>query len=258
MRPRSFEYLAATDENGFTKVPGKDSFTSALIYALETLVNEKENGRFTTVALLNKINSDAPHFPKEQTPMLFKREKNFSTGRIMLHPLQTAGSDDGSLRKEKEVSEIYTGTTLTLHYDFTEKPSQAYIEMFGKELNEFFERNVGVNGVRWGGIRPSILAQAAKKFRRAGRERSRRKSTINSNMKLPIKNLDPPTPYSSDQHSPQTMEPATTRSPSFNSADTGTVSTSMHLDSNDGDESQTQEPRGRRKRQRMTLHSDSS
>lgn len=258
MRPRSFEYLAATDENGFTKVPGKDSFTSALIYALETLVNERENGRFTTVELLNKINSDAPHFPKEQNPMLFKREKIFPTGRIMLHPLQTAGSDDEPLRQERKNSENLTGTTLTLHYDFIEKPSQAYIEMFGKELNDFFDHNPSVNRVRWGGIRQSMVARAANKFRRAGLERVRRKSTINSNTRLSINKLDPPTPYSSDQHSPQTTEPAGIRSPSFNSADIGTVSLLRPLDSNDEDESQNQEHRGRRKRRRITLHSESS
>ena len=254
MRPRSFEYLAATDENGFTKVPGKESFTSALIYALETLVKERENGRFTTVALLNKIISDAPHFPKEQNPMLFKREKMFSNGRIMLHPLQTVGSGDDSLRIDTENPENHTGTTLTLHYDFTEKPSQTYIEMFGKGMNDFFERNVGVNRVRWGGIRPSMVARAAMNFRRAGRERSRRKITTYSNTKLPKKTLDPLTPYSSDQHSPQTTEPAAIRSPSFNSAD---IAYLTPLDSNDGDTNQNQELKGRRKRRRIGLHSES-
>ena len=190
--------------------------------------------------------------------MLFKREKMFSTGHIMLHPLQTAGSDDDSLRKEKEKSENYTGSTLTLHYDFTEKPSRAYIEMFGKELNDFFARNDGVYRVRWGGIRPSMVARAAKKFQRAVHKRSQRKSTTNSNTKLSTNNLYPPTPNSSDQHSPQTTEATANRSPSFNSVDIGTESLLGPSDSNDEDESRDQEPRGTRKRRRITLHSDIS
>ncbi len=88
MRLRSFEYLAATEEIGFTMVPGEDSFTRALIYALETLVEERTDGRFTTAELLNKIKTDAPHFPKDQNPMLMNREGSHSAGRIMLQPLQ--------------------------------------------------------------------------------------------------------------------------------------------------------------------------
>ena len=70
-----------------TPRPGKDSFTRALIYALKALVEKRQDGRFTTVELLNKI-KEAPDFPKDQNPMLSDREKKGSAGRIMLHPLQ--------------------------------------------------------------------------------------------------------------------------------------------------------------------------
>ena len=228
-------------------MPGKDSFTSALIYALEALVNERENGRFTTVALLNKIKSDAPHFPKDQNPMFFKGEKMFSTGRIMLQPLQTAGFDDDSWRKEAENPENYTGTTLTLYYDFTEKPSLAYIEMLGKEMNDFFKRNVNVDRVRWGGFSQPLSEARLKRQQRALEEVNR--SATNATTAVDL--LTPP---ASSRSSLRTLEPVAKGSPS---ADISSVSSIKPLDSNDEDEGQTQEPKGRRKRRRTALHSES-
>ena len=261
MRLRSFEYLAATEEMGFTPVPGKDSFTRALIYALEALVSEREDGRFTTVALLNKIKTDAPHFPKDQNPMLINREKKSSAGRIMLHPLQKAGSDDESSQKE---ADPLKGHALTLHFDFSEKPSSTYIEMLGRELNEFFERNIGVNRVRWGGMRQSMVARAARKFQTRLRHRreSMRLQEANSgagfsHTRLAENAPDPLTPSSSDQHSPRITELAATGSPVFNSAHFSAMSLPRPLDSNDESEGHVEEGGGRRKRRRRDLNSES-
>ena len=266
MRLRSFEYLAATEEMGFTPVPGKDSFTRALIYALEALVNEREDGRFTTVALLNKIKNDAPHFPKDQNPMLINREKKFSAGRIMLHPLQKAGSDDESSQKRAASLDPLKGHALTLHFDFSEKPSSTYIELLGRELNEFFERNIGVNRVRWGGMRQSMVARAAKSFQ-AGLRRRRRasmrlqeanSSTGLSHARLAENALDPLTPSSSDQHSPRITDLAATGSPVFNSAHFSAMSLPRPLDLNDESEGHVEESGGRRKRRRRGSNSESS
>ncbi|CAD6590615.1 MAG: hypothetical protein ASARMPREDX12_004603 [Alectoria sarmentosa] len=262
---RSFEYLAATEEMGSTKVPGKDSFTSALIYALETLVEEREDGRFTTVELLNKIKVDAPHFPKDQTPMLINREKKFSAGRIMLHPLQREGSEDELCHKEAASLDPFKGHALTLHFDFSEKPSQIYLEMLGRELNEFFQRNVGVNRVRWGGMRQSMVVIAAKSFqaklrrnRRANMRLQPADSSAGFSQTRPGENApDPLTPSSLDQHSPRIMEPAAQGSPVFNPADLGDMSLPRPLDSNDESEGHVQDHRGRHKRRRRSLNSDS-
>ncbi len=259
MRLRSFEYLAATEEMGFTKVPGEDSFTAALIYALEALVEEREDGRFTTVELLNKITADAPHFPKDQKPMLINREKEkkFSAGRIMLHPLKRKSSDDEVPREEAANLNSLKGHALTLHFDFSEKPSPDYIEMFGRELNDFFRRNVGVNRVRWGGMRQSMFARATKLFqtsikrqRRASmRLQQSNASTAFSHTRLAENPQDPLTPSSSDQHSPRIPELATTGSPAFNSA-SSTTSLIRPLDSTDESEGHVEDNRGRRKRRR--------
>ncbi len=242
---------------GFTKVPGEDSFTAALIYALEALVEEREDGRFTTVELLNKITTDAPHFPKDQKPTLINREKEkkFSAGRIMLHPLKRKGSDDEV--SQELAADPLKGHALTLHLDFSEKPSPNYIEMFGRELNDFFRRNVGVNRVRWGGMRQSMFARATKNFQ-ASLKRHRRASmrlqqsnasTAFSHTRLAENSQDPLTPSSSDQHSPRIPELAATGSPAFNSA-SSTTSLIRPLDSTDESEGHVEDNRCRRKRRR--------
>lgn len=245
-------------------MPGQDSFTSALIWALESLVKEKEDGRFTTVELRNKI-MDAPDFPEDQDPVLFHREKESPTGRIMLHPLQRQGSDTRLSPKEAACLDPFKRHTLTLHFDFGANPSQTYIETLGRELNDIFRRNVGVSRVRWGGKRQSMVARAAKTFQ-ASLKRSRRASmrlqqatsAANfSDTKLSENALEPLTPSSSDQHSPRITEPAANGSPLLNPADISAMLLPMPLDPNDEDEGQAQEPRGRRKRRRIALHSES-
>ena len=170
---------------GTTPYPGPESFTSALIYALEALVDEKGGGPFTTVEVLNKIKLDAPCFPKDQSPVLSDRERGSSGGgRIMLHPLQKENSDNGqprigasSLDDDRDhhltvpsttgatILDQFKRSVLTLHFDFSEKPSHASVETLGRELNRIFSDSVqGVHRVRWGGIRQSMAARALKAF----------------------------------------------------------------------------------------------
>ena len=161
-----------------TPGPGDESFTSALIWALETLLEEKKEGRFTTVELLNKIKSDAPHFPKDQDPILSDRKDSTSAGRIMLHPLQRVDSAAHISPKEFAPLDLSKRQTITLHFDFSEKPSTATVEKLGLELNGVFERNtLGVNLVRWGAMqsRESVVALAARSLL-APVIRNRRKS----------------------------------------------------------------------------------
>ena len=268
MRFRSFEYLAATGEMGYTQVPGKDSFTRALIYALEALVDERTYGHFTTVELLNKIKTDAPDFPKDQIPMLIKREKKHSAGRIMLHPLRKEGRDDESERKEAASPYSlcpFKARCLTLHFDFSEKPSSNYLETLGRELNDFFQRNMGVDRVRWGGMRPSMTARAVNTFqdslkrRRASMRLQESKPNDGfSPAKLLGNSSDSLTPSSLGPHSPRMTETVRETSPELNlanPADIGATSPSRPL-STDESEGHAQEHRKRRKRQRSAGSSD--
>ncbi|KAL8960791.1 MAG: hypothetical protein Q9193_002561 [Seirophora villosa] len=147
-----------------TAVPGPMSFTSALIFALEALREQKPEGRFATDELLRKI-KDAPNFPKDQYPELSDRDNNSSSaGRIILHPLRTdRGDDDKSY--ETSPSELADGRIVTLHFDFGGKPLVSNLETLGRKFNEIFERNtLGVHRVRWGGERPSVFARATRRF----------------------------------------------------------------------------------------------
>ena len=176
MKPRLFEYLAATSR-GSTPVPGKESFTSALIYALEDLLKKNENGRFTTDELLRKIQHHAPFFPKDQVPVLSDREEGASSsaGRIMLHPLDPNGTPQ-SPSKEGPSLDPTKRQTLTMHFDFGDKPSLESIKTLGLQLNNIFDRNtLGVNRVRLGSLRSSMFNRAVKSWT-ASLARSRRMS----------------------------------------------------------------------------------
>jgi len=81
-----FEFLGSTAANGYARIPGKESFTTALIWALKALAEENEEDGFTTSQLYSKI-LKAPDFPsEEQTPTLSERRGHCSR-RLMLAPL---------------------------------------------------------------------------------------------------------------------------------------------------------------------------
>lgn len=65
-----FEYLAACRKDELTPCPGDDSFTSALIWALEGL--QDEGKPFNSKTLLERVR-EAPELPRDQSPILFER-----------------------------------------------------------------------------------------------------------------------------------------------------------------------------------------
>jgi hypothetical protein len=90
LNSRIFEFLGATVSNGLARLPGKESFTRALIWALQKLANEEEG--FTTSRLYNTI-LKSPDFPKHvQTPVLSER-RGHCLKRLVLAPLP-ARSDE--------------------------------------------------------------------------------------------------------------------------------------------------------------------
>ncbi len=214
---RYFEYLAATGPMGGTPVPGRDSFTSALIHALEHLVNHKAEGRFTTVELLNRIKDDSPDFPKDQTPVLSDRKRVGPGGRLMLHPIHPESTKTQIIPSQSPHLESAKMQTVTLHFDFSEKPPLENIEALGLELNKVCEHNsLRVNGVRWGGLKQSMTARAIQSFRQIFlRGRQRRASELREQESIlsdcgeessAHHTPEPPTPSSTSQHSPPIQE----------------------------------------------------
>jgi len=96
---RAFEYLAATSAKSTTRKPGKHSFTKALIWSLQNLVEMGEG--FTTQELLTKV-LNAPDFPKDQSPRLSERG-SACVRRIVLAPLnRDIAPETAKLRPEDE------------------------------------------------------------------------------------------------------------------------------------------------------------
>ena len=183
---RYFEYLAACGAMQSTRVPGPESFTSALIIALKYLADpdHKSGGRFTTVELLNRIKQHSPKFPADQNPKLSDRRKTIGKpGYLMLHPLQLGTPKNQVTPKESDPGELTRIQTVTLHFDFCDRPPIEHIEILARELNRIADRpSLRVHDIRWGGIKRSMVAQAIQwllqgRERRAGLKRKRENAT---------------------------------------------------------------------------------
>ncbi|KAI9711845.1 MAG: hypothetical protein M1820_001990 [Bogoriella megaspora] len=82
--PKRFEALAACTADAITKIPGKSSFTSALIWALKDLRKRSDKQFFPTSDLRRAI-VNSPDFPKDQYPDLAERVPSMS--HIVIAPL---------------------------------------------------------------------------------------------------------------------------------------------------------------------------
>lgn len=164
---RSFEYLAATGSNDTTKSPGPHSFTSALIWSLEELV--KERGCFTTQQLMHKIYNDAPGFPRDQRPVLSKRNNMNPANYIMLEPIFTT-KEMPNLARLRSTSSHEAGQpeVLNLKFIFDTRPAISDVQELGKALNDVMEeRDFKVRRIMWGGLHSRtrfVMAEAAHKF----------------------------------------------------------------------------------------------
>ena len=209
---RLFEYIAATRAMETTPRPGESSFTAALIYALRCLLDEKKGRRFTTTELMGKI-VKAPNFPEDQAPQLSDRLENSPGGRIMLHPLPRPGSNPQAASCEPPSIDSSRQTIVTLHFDFGEKPTEEQVKKLGGDLNGIFEReSLGVNRVRWGGMRKSavdIFSASLKRIRRRSFHRLRTPVSLSrarpEELRTPTA-LDIMTPYSRGFGSPLVPE----------------------------------------------------
>ncbi|KAL8967087.1 MAG: hypothetical protein Q9183_003074 [Haloplaca sp. 2 TL-2023] len=191
---RLFEYLAATKDHGTTTLPGPTSFTSALIFALKELKREKPEGRFTTTDLFRKIRDEAPDFPKDQVPAISEREhKNTAPGRIMLGPLRQEQQKCRPVDQDSTLREA-TKHTVTLRFDFGEKPTDDHLRTLGRAFNDIFERHtLGILRVRWAGMRVAPFLRAARFFRR-GLHRRRASDIGSSSSEVRRLAIDPSYP----------------------------------------------------------------
>ncbi len=206
---RSFEFLGACSSGNTALSLGPESFTTALIWALETL--KEEQSKFLVSELSRKIR-DAPNFPKDQVPVQLDRGFH-AIQRIMLAPLpETSDRTDPTSRASLAVG---PQGLLNLNFIFDKPPSKKKIIQFGDALNRFmWQTEMPVNRIvsggltSWGGIQPSPGAYAQKLAavklfensgmrRRLGKLKRRASQTMLSGMPTPSSSPDeisqPPT-----------------------------------------------------------------
>lgn len=207
---RQFEFLAATSAGSTTRGPGKNSFTSGLIWALKKLA--KSPVRFTTSQLTKKI-KECPDFPKRQVPSLIERNAA-SVERIVLAPLskyeeiqEKVGEDSENVSQNREL--------LDLKFILDKCPSKKEIRELAKGVNMMIQtKDFVVHRVIWGGLTPwparvdvhhPIVQEAAKRFKQGlgRREQSRNRQTSIY--------LQPPSLILS--HGSESSEPATPITP---------------------------------------------
>jgi len=201
---RSFEYLAASTSS-YTPSPGEESFTRALIWALEKLAVQspsraapQASPMFTTSKLAKMI-CDAPKFPQDQQPLLTTRDVD-TWQHIILAPLPRDGvsTPAPSVQDEDEDEDdkpIPQSLSLTFH--FKAKPDEIELKKLADHLKKFMKlHDTSLHRVQWGGIWGAGRVSPGHRFREAvGRVMAQTQSPV---PKLKKSNL-----IQSDMLSPQ-------------------------------------------------------
>lgn len=143
--PVRFEILGACSADQMTAIPGEDSFTRALIWALKEL-RLKTNCTFPTSELQRTI-KDAPKFPKDQQPPLAHRYAA-SPDHIIIAPYEKldqrfTSSEDLSLertdsREGKDKLDISEYFDIRLH--FSELITEERFILTADALKELIEK----------------------------------------------------------------------------------------------------------------------
>lgn len=208
---KNFEFLGATASNGLARLPGKESFSRALIWALNQLADEKDG--FTTSRLYSKI-IDAPDFPNhEQTPTLSER-RGHCLKRLVLAPLDPNDDLPSNVSPvEGQDQEDSFQYSLTLQLLFPKLLSNTEMEVMCKGLKELIRaEELKAKQIIWRGLHRKgashfelpPLAQAFA-WRWLSITKSKRKRTLSGvgNKEMPVLGKRPaptqaPTPGSSE------------------------------------------------------------
>ncbi|KAF4636285.1 hypothetical protein G7Y89_g1792 [Cudoniella acicularis] len=167
---RAFEFMAATSANSTTRQPGKNSFTTALIWALKELADTGE--RFLTQEVITAI-MRAPNFPKDQSPRLIDRGRA-CIRKIALTPLN-ASNESVSSNAQEEIPEGGFREDLSIRFVFSKSVSEKMVRDLASGLRRLIsDGDFKTTAVLWEGINASPPIRI--KFREVvGRVMSRHK-----------------------------------------------------------------------------------
>lgn len=149
--------MGACNWSSITRIPGKDSFTSALIWALEDFA--VAGVPFTTTQLQMKIGQEAPLFPRDQFPILTPRgDRIASTRRLRL-----GINGNNATPKVNDMGEESTDVKeiIDLRVCFPKHPENSDIEALSNALKDLIEtERITAQGIQWLGLRPNPTAES--------------------------------------------------------------------------------------------------
>ncbi|RDW91667.1 hypothetical protein BP5796_02832 [Coleophoma crateriformis] len=142
---RGFEYLAACPYNECTHPPGRKSFTTALIWALDSLL--KARGTFTTHELQQKIMKEAPNFPRKQIVEIQERGQPCDQ-RLVLAPLpEPNSSENGSGVSDGRVP---PQNFIDLRVWYSIAPNEAEIRTLASIMRRIIiDRKITASNIAW-------------------------------------------------------------------------------------------------------------
>jgi len=131
-----FQVLGACTENEVTRPPGKESFTMALIWALEQL---KGRDHFFVNELRMEIRK-APDFPETQIPVLVDRD-HASPGHIVIAPLHENGREPVAQYPNNDNHDL-CGEFINLRFHFGHEIEDIEFVEIAKAINELLQDKV--------------------------------------------------------------------------------------------------------------------
>ncbi|KAF2186442.1 hypothetical protein K469DRAFT_686852 [Zopfia rhizophila CBS 207.26] len=166
----NFEFIAACGVKEKAVRPGKKSFTSALMWALEKLRHEHP---FTSISLVEKIRT-YPHRPKGQNPELLRRDE-FADGLVWIAPLNVHSPESESAPKSERRDPKHE--YLDLRFNFYRRVEIEDAKNLARHLSRLVnhEETFGAKHITLLD-KASILSKAIANFRRGSSYNKRKRS----------------------------------------------------------------------------------
>ncbi|CAG8977491.1 hypothetical protein HYALB_00009323 [Hymenoscyphus albidus] len=150
---RGFECIAACGKGETTHFLGEKSFTAALIWSLQTLVQKRT--RFSTQELQATIMNDTPNFPEKQYVPLIERNEP-SDQRLVLAPIPNVNEEMPGEPPESQ----HPMHHLDLRFWYPHRPDEEEISSLAKRLrNLMVHERIGASRIGWLGLKNRELAK---------------------------------------------------------------------------------------------------
>lgn len=141
---RGFECIAACGKGETTDWPGENSFTTALIWSLRTLVQKRT--RFSTQELQTAIMNDAPNFPKKQYVPLIERNEPCDQ-RLVLAPIPKGNEETPQAETPYLEHPKYH---LDLRLWYPNRPEEEEISSLARRLRKLMiDDGIGASRIGW-------------------------------------------------------------------------------------------------------------